>query len=245
MLSKWQSVGSETSQGRMLTLGQGPETVVLASPLARGESYLPTARAIARHRHVHLIEMPGSGMSSGVARPWRAKNYADWAATVIDSHRLAESMVIGHSYSALVALVLALDYPNFRSLVVADSPGFGEPTSLNEGIVGAGFDAAADFRLISIAWPHVLGNLIRHGRNSLALVQESLHPVTESLQQISMPVLIAWGGRSRLLKAEAGRRLATMIPAAALYVSTRGTHTWVVSRAGEFADVINWFASNL
>src|SRR5689334_5168537 len=80
---RWQWVGPTGQRGRHLCLGEGTEMVLLASPLARGECYIPTAEQLARYGRTHLFEMPGSGRSDPVASPWSLEDYASWTARMI------------------------------------------------------------------------------------------------------------------------------------------------------------------
>ena len=96
----------------MLTLGHGVDAVLLASPLARGEIYVRTAHALARHLRVHLVEMPGSGAGTRLKAPWSIMDYADWSAEAIARSGIEGSVVIGHSYSGMVAVAVAARQPN-------------------------------------------------------------------------------------------------------------------------------------
>jgi len=237
---RWQKIGSPGQRGRILTLGRGRDVVFFASPLARGESYIPTARALGRYFRTHLIEMPGSGASTRLASPWSVNEYTAWAADTITARRLAGSAVIGHSYSGMVAIALAARHPELvRALIVADTSGAGEPTSLLRGVGGALIDVMLDLGLVAVAWPHVVGDALIHRRNFFALLRESLTVDISALaRQMSVPALVAWGGRSQFMRPTAAPTLAAWLPRSQVYVCARGAHTWVVSRAEEFAAAV-------
>ena len=166
MSNRWRSVGPPGQRGRVLTLGHGRHVVVLVSPLARGENYVPTARALARHFQVHLFEMPGSGAGTRLQSPWTMVDYADWSAEMIAQCGMEGSAVVGHSYAGMVAVALAARHPTLMSaLVVADTPGVGEPVTLARGVLGAIADVARDILIVSTAWPLVAWNALVHRRN--------------------------------------------------------------------------------
>ena len=243
----WQKVGRPDRRGRCLTLGQGDEIVLLASPLARGECYIPTAERLAARGRVHLFEMPGSGTGSRLESPWSLVDYAAWAAEVLTERKLRKSTVIGHSYSGMVAVALVALHPErCGALVLADSPGGGEPTSLWRGVSGAAIDAALDMGLVAILWPYVAGNALAHRRNFFALIRESLRTdLTGLARQVMAPALVAWGARDHTLHPRAAETFTACIPDARRYVSPRGSHTWVVSQAEEFAQAVAMFRATI
>jgi 3-oxoadipate enol-lactonase len=191
--------------------------------------------------------MPGSGAGTRVASPWSIVDYVDWSAAMIERCGIVGSIVIGHSYAGMVALALAARHPNLVSaLVVADTPGVGEPTTLGRGILGAMADAARDFLLVSIAWPFVAWNAMIHGRNCLALIRQSIATdITPLARVVSAPALIAWSGKSLLLRPSAAKRLAECLPNSELYISPQSVHTWVVSQPEEFASAVVTFLASV
>jgi pimeloyl-ACP methyl ester carboxylesterase len=240
---RWQSVGSLGVRGRILALGHGPNAILLASPLARGESYLATARSLAKHFRAHLLEMPGSGIGTRLTSAWFASDYAAWVADTIAARRLAGSVVIGHSYSGMVAIALAAERPDLvGALVAADSSGTGPPMSLWKRTGGAVLDSSLDLGVVATKWPHVVSNAVRHFRNFSALVREAVGAdVSAQARKVSAPTLIAWGGRSRFMPPTAARALADCLNESQVYVSPRGAHTWVVSQPDEFARAVATF----
>jgi pimeloyl-ACP methyl ester carboxylesterase len=241
---RWQEIGSPGQRGRILTLGHGRDVVFLASPLARGDSYIPTARALARYFRTHLIEMPGSGASTRLMSPWSVNEYTAWAAEIIAARDLGGSMVIGQSYSGTVAIALAARDPELvRDLIVADSSGAGEPPSFLRGLGGALVDVVLDLRLVAVAWPHVVGDALIHRRNFFTLLRESLTAdISVLARQVTAPTLVAWGGRSQFMRPTAAHTLAAWLPRSRVYFCARGGHTWVVSRAEEFAAAVLAFS---
>jgi pimeloyl-ACP methyl ester carboxylesterase len=236
-------VGPAGRRGRRLCLGRGEAIVLLASPLARGECYLPPGRRLAKRGRVHLLEMPGSGQGQRLASPWSLADYAAWSAGAIAECGLGRPAVIGHSYSGMVAVALAARHPErVGTLVVAGAPGAGAPASLGQAIRGAGLDLVLDLGLVALLWPCVAANLLTHRRNFLALLREALHAdVTALARRVRAPALVAWGAREHTLPPEAAQVYAATLPDARAYVSPRGTHTWVISQPEEFARAVASF----
>jgi 3-oxoadipate enol-lactonase len=247
MRCRWQYVGPSDRRGRLLSIGNGLDVVLLASPLARGETYLPTALTLARRFRVHLVEFPGSGASSRVARPWDVLDHEEWVADLLLRRALAKCIVIGHSYSGMVVIALAAHRPDMlRALIVADTAGMREPPSLAIGIRGAVTDVALDWRLVLHAWPHVVGNLVKHSSNSAALLRQCFTTDIASLaRRVVQPTLVAWGGASRVMNPIAAHRLAEFIPVSRVIIAPGRTHAWVVSHPGEFAAAVTQFVQSM
>lgn len=242
---RWQCVEVAGKRGRQLVQGSGPDVVLLGSPLAPGDCLLPTAHHLARFSRVRLFELPGSGRSERLATPWSRQEYADWAAAAIAWCGLDRPAVVGYSYSGLVAVTLAARYARAcGALVVADAPGAGVPSSLARAARGAAADIALDFRLVAAMWHRVAGNIVKHTRNALRLVRESLDAdVRGEAGQVRVPALVAWGARDYTVPLTGAKRYMACLPRARLYVSPRGTHTWPVSQAPEFAAAVGEFLS--
>ena len=179
--------------------------------------------------------------------PWSAPDYANWAADVIAVRGLGGSALIGHSYSGMVAVTLAAVHPDVVGpLIVSDTPGFGEPVSLAQGVGGAIFDAALDWALVLRLWPHVASNAITHRANFVSMIRESLTAdLRELARRVSAPSLVTWGGRSRLMHSSVVQTLAVSLSRSQVYVSAHGAHTWVVSRREEFALAVASFLTSV
>src|SRR5437762_8923634 len=114
----------ETGDGRHATVldgGAGPAVVLLASPLVLASSYRSTLAHLIADFHVFVVELPGSGHALPLPQPWSMQQYADWLPGLFDALELPQPIVIGHSNSAAIALLLAADHPSRVSqLVLAD-----------------------------------------------------------------------------------------------------------------------------
>src|SRR4051812_47757135 len=69
---------------RYYQAGQGPPLVFIPSAFLQAASYRGTIAALAEHFRVTAAEMPGSGGSQRVKRPWGFAEGAEWAAGLLD-----------------------------------------------------------------------------------------------------------------------------------------------------------------
>lgn len=224
-------------------VGSGPPLVILASPLARAKTYRPAAASLARSFRVLTLEMPGSGAADQLAGSWSIEQYADWAAHYIDSANLDRPVVVGHSNSGPIAVVLAARHPGLVGrLVVADATGTG-PFSPFRMFVGGLCDIVLEIGLVLRAWHHVAGNLPRHPTNFVRQVTDSVTAdVRADAARVHVPVLLAWGKRDHTLPPACADEYARHLPDARVHLSPRGSHNWMINRPDEFAAAVAAFA---
>lgn len=229
--------------GEYEVVGGGPPAVLLASPLALPATYRPTARALGRSFRVSTVGFPGSGRGERLRSGWSVEQYADWAAGFIATLGLDRPLVIGHSHSAAIAVVLAACDPDrVGRLVIADGTGTG-PHPVARTVAGGMCDVLLDLGLVLSAWHHVAGNLVRHPANFCRGVRDSLEcDVREDARRVKIPALVAWGVRDHTLPPRHAAEFAALLPGARVYFSAVGSHDWVITRADEFAAAVEAFA---
>lgn len=223
--------------------GQGPPAVLLASPVARAETYRPTAAHLARTFRVFTVGLPGCGGGDRLRPGWSVGRYAGWVAGFIDALGVGRPLVIGHSHAAAVGVVLAARFPDrVGRLVIADGTGTG-PHPVGPTVAGGLYDLALDAGLVARAWHHVVGNLVRHTANFRRQVRDSLAgDVRADAGRIPVPVLVAWGRRDHTFPPRHAAEFARLLPDARVYLSTAGSHDWIITRSGEFAAAVTAFA---
>lgn len=106
---------------RHASFGRGTPVVLLHGLGSRREHWLPTARILARHHRVELVDLPGHG-TSGMPEPFslaRATAALDAALAEISSEPV---ILVGHSLGGLVAAAEAVENPSrIRGLVLVET----------------------------------------------------------------------------------------------------------------------------
>lgn len=226
--------------------GQGRAVVILASPLVLSSAYSPLVEKLEASYEVFVVELPGSGRSSGLKEPWTFSQYAEWLPDLFLSLSIQPDILIGHSNSGAVALLLALRHPKaIRRVVLVDTIGCLSSHSLISVLLRRGVDAILEPRLTLRAWWHLIYNLVFHWQNfinQLKLVRFNLLDQPESLPPSS---LLAWGKRDHTLPLSCLEKLKEAHPQAQVHVSTHGSHDWLIERSTEFAKVIAKFDQSL
>jgi pimeloyl-ACP methyl ester carboxylesterase len=230
-------------RGLYEVVGEGPPVVLLASPLARAKTYRPTAARLARSFRVFTVEMPGSGWADSVGKGWLVERYAEWAAGCIDALGLMRPLVIGHSHSGPIAVVLAARYPQaVGRLVIVNATGTGPHPVVRTFAAGV-CDVALVIGLALRKWHHVLGNLALHPRNFIRLIRDSLTlDVRADAARVSVPALVAWGGLDHTLPLRHALEYVRILPDARVHVCKTGNHPWLITHPDEFTVAVEEFA---
>ncbi len=228
-----------------LEAGEGPPLLLLASMLVRARTYGPLIERLAPHFRVLTVELSGSGRSSRLSRPWSLEEYAHWSDRFLDAVFVDRAVVIGHSNSGAVALLLGAQYPErVASLVLADAIGARRSRSLLRVLVARAVDAALEPRLSARGWPDVAWNLLFHMGSFLHQVRLAARAdVLQHAPAVVAPTLVAWGRRDHTMPLVCSARLRAVIPGSRLHLS-KGSHDHCITHADEFARAVTKFVES-
>jgi pimeloyl-ACP methyl ester carboxylesterase len=251
----WRTVRLGQEQVRYLDAGTGDPFVFLhgwgLTPRAYQDSLTELCRAGVR---VVAPALAGFGGSSPLPlREVGVDGYAIRVAAFLDRLGLDRPVFLaGHSLGGGVALRLASLRPDLvRSLTLVDavggSPGAGRR---GEGMTSrpwwqwalgalAEVDPAAVPRALPSLVRDFLPNLARHPLTTLAgawaAVTADLADDAHALVASELPVLFVWGDRDRLITPGAFDELESRLPPEVV----PGRHGWLLTRPGEFAQLLH------
>ncbi len=96
----------------VLTMGSGPDVLLIHGLGATKSSFFDTAAAMSRHYRVHAIDLPGFGSSSKPATaPYTARWFADTVLETMDVLQIERAHVAGNSMGGRVAIEMGLRHP--------------------------------------------------------------------------------------------------------------------------------------
>jgi len=203
-------------------------------------------RALAsRGWRVIVVEMPGCGQAAKLSRAWSFEQYADWLAQFIATARLDCPILVGHSNSGAVAIIVGARHAEHVSrVVVVDTVGADESRSLLRVLVGRTIDAVLEAPLTVRAFHHVLYNLVFHTRNMLNQIRlAAKSDIVSYTAQMRAPALLAWGRHDHTMPLRCAELLRRQMPGAALQISPTGSHDWIVDEPDPFADAVTKWTS--
>jgi pimeloyl-ACP methyl ester carboxylesterase len=95
-----------------LTMGSGPDVLLLHGLGGTKTSFFDTAGALSRDYRVHALDFPGFGSSSKPAHaPYNAKWFAETVVAVMDELGIKRAHVVGNSMGGRVAIEVGLRNP--------------------------------------------------------------------------------------------------------------------------------------
>jgi pimeloyl-ACP methyl ester carboxylesterase len=112
--SHWWTVrGVATHDRASLDGSTRPPRLVLLHGLAVSHRYLmPVAARLAEHHPVHVIDLPGFGLSGEPGRVLDVAEHAEHVAAWLEATGLAPVVVLGNSFGCQVAVDLAVRHPD-------------------------------------------------------------------------------------------------------------------------------------
>ncbi|MGH2942362.1 MAG: alpha/beta fold hydrolase [Solirubrobacteraceae bacterium] len=95
-----------------LTMGSGPDVLLIHGLGGAKSSFFDTAAALSRQYRVHALDLPGFGSSSKPATaPYTARWFAETVRDTMDALGIARAHVAGNSMGGRVAIELGLRHP--------------------------------------------------------------------------------------------------------------------------------------
>ena len=95
-----------------LTMGSGPDVLLIHGLGGAKSSFFDTAAALSRRYRVHALDLPGFGSSSKpTTAPYTARWFAETVRETMDALGIARAHVAGNSMGGRVAIELGLRHP--------------------------------------------------------------------------------------------------------------------------------------
>jgi pimeloyl-ACP methyl ester carboxylesterase len=217
--------------------------VLLVTPFVLAQSYRPPLRRLTRRRRVITVEMPGCGRSAKLPQPWAYEEYARWVPSFLDALGLGRVVLMGHSNSGGVVMVVAALFPGrVAAVVLADTVGADLTRSTPIVLARRVLDGALEMGLSLSGWHHLAFNLFRHTANFMHQVRLAVKAdLRVYAPRVAAPALLAWGDRDHTVPLRAAHLLLKLLPDARVYVSPTGSHDWMIDHPGEFTAAVEAF----
>ena len=235
---------------RYIDAGHGPPVIFLHGLGASMYAWRKNLPAVAAAGfRVIAFDNRGFGLSDKPPAPYDNAAYVRLAVALMDSLRLTDAVLVGHSMGGAIAAHVAIDYPQrVRGLVLVASAGLGAREPLLFRIArwpvlgpvalafrGRGFtgrllkatyfdaskvtDADVDQYYAPVAQPE-------YGRALVGVLRQFRFTALEGrLERIAAPTMVLWGEEDRWVPIALGRALATGIPRSAFVSVPQAGHS--------------------
>lgn len=227
---------------RYLEAGEGnpgPPLVMIHGYLAGADYWFPhTLPALSREFRVIAPDLPGYGYSDSMAEH-NLSSYAWIMNRFMDDLELSEVLLMGHSMGGQVAVAAAAGRPErVKALLLVDSAGLPQGGPAWRKPVQMLTDAS--MRHIRM-YPVILRLNSRARARKEGLKMMRYQHITSLLKTLTMPTLIIWGSRDRVIPVEHGSLLARLIPNARLAVIVGAGHMPFYHKSKEFNRIAAGF----
>ncbi len=200
--------------------GAGPPVILLHGGLANGEYWGSQVPALIRdRRRVILMDSRGHGRSTRDGRPYTYELMAADVVAVMDALGLRRAAVVGWSDGAIIALVMALKYPDrltraFAFAANMDPSGVKSDTEANPTFARFERQCGGDYQRLSATPGDYAGFQAAIER----MWEKEPNYSPADLGKIATPVAIVDGDHDEAIKREHTEYLARAIPGARLII---------------------------
>jgi pimeloyl-ACP methyl ester carboxylesterase len=235
--SRWQRVrGVEIHDRASLASPAIPLPVVMVHGLAVSHRYLmPLAAKLAGQHRVHVVDLPGFGLSGEPGRVLDVAEHAGHLAAWLEIAGLPRVVVLGNSFGCQVAVELAVRHPQRVGGLVLVGPTI-DPTARTaiRQILRWLRDTAREdplqlpilLRDVRDAGPHRVAGTLAHALRD---------PIEEKLPLVSVPVLVTRGSSEPIVPAAWAQAATRLLPSGELAVMP-GPHNANYGAAGHLAE---------
>ena len=224
---------------RYIEAGQnkpGLSVVLIHGFQAGADLWFPhTFPAIAEHYHVYALDLPGFG-GSGQLRDYNLEAYGRFMNLFLDKLGLNAIQLIGHSMGGQVALATIAQNPDrVKRLILIASAGLprtGPPWM-------APVTMLADKSTFEFALYPTIFRLMVQAKAMKPCIkmmrEESVYPL---LHNVTMPTLVIWGSRDRVVPLEYATLFARNIPNAKLTIMRGCGHRTFYQKPEKFNKIM-------
>lgn len=253
-----------------LAAGEGEPVVLVHGFGASTFSWRHNLAALAHHRRVYALDLPGFGYSSRSSeRQYSLRRTAQTLRAFLSRLGVARASLVGNSIGGAVALQLAHDFPeSVDKLVLVGAfttrlgplPFVNLPLGRSLALLLLHYAAGSEHRLATLirglygdpnqVTPETVAGYFRplRVRGSAAAIWAMLASpwdgdLPEQTGAIAAPTLLVWGDRDPIAPLAEGLRLERDLPRARLVVFPGAGHVPHEERPAEFNQLVNDFLS--
>ncbi len=204
----------------------------------------PVGNAFQKDYRITIIDLPGYGDSSEPTYTWQVEDYVNAIKELLDSLKIDNPILIGHSFGGKISLLYASKY-NVNKLILFASPfKQGKNTkTLKVKILKTLKKVPVINKLEGFAKRHMGSDDYRNATETMRqiLVSTVNLDISEEVKKINCPTIIIWGTKDEAVPLEDAYILEKLIKDAGLIIYEGCTHYAYLERLGQTISVIDCF----
>ena len=202
---------------------------------------MPVAARLATHHSVHVVDLPGFGLSGEPGRVLDVAEHADHVAAWLEASGLAPVVVLGNSFGCQVAVDLAVRHPHLvRGLILVGPTVDPAARTVSRQILRWLRDTA---REDPMQLPILLRDVRDAGVRRVAgtLAHAVRDPIESKLPLVKAPTLVTRGAKEPIVPMTWAQAATRMLPRGELAVVPGSPHNANYSAADHLAELVLTF----
>ncbi len=191
-----------------------------------------------------LVDLPGHGLSDEPPYAWTLDDFVLMLKELIDSLKLKNVVLIGHSFGGKISLLYASKY-EVKKVVVFGSPYKQKikKDSLKLKVLKILKKIPGINKFEEFAKKHIGSTDYKNASKVMreVLVNHVNQDITEDVKKIKVPLLIVWGSNDEMVPVADAYELEKLVPGAGLVVYPRCTHYAYLENLNQTINVLKSF----
>lgn len=225
--------------------GKGKDTIVLLHGWGQNiEMMKMVADPFESDYDIIIIDLPGHGKSEEPKRVYTLYDFVDCVKSLLDSLKIKNPILIGHSFGGKISLLYASMY-EVKKLILFGSPFKCEikKISLKTKMLKTAKKIPGLNKLEEFAKKHIGSTDYKNASPLMRqiLVEHVNLDITDDVKKIKCPTLILWGTLDDAVPVERAYELENLISDAGVVIYENCTHYAYLERLGQTISVLKSF----
>ena len=225
--------------------GKGKDTIVLLHGWGQNiEMMKMVADPFESDYDIIIIDLPGHGKSEEPKRVYTLYDFVDCVKSLLDSLKIKNPILIGHSFGGKISLLYASMY-EVKKLILFGSPFKCEikKISLKTKMLKTAKKVPGLNKLEEFAKKHIGSTDYKNASPLMRqiLVEHVNLDITDDVKKIKCPTLILWGTLDDEVPVERAYELENLISDAGVVIYENCTHYAYLERLGQTISVLKSF----
>ena len=225
--------------------GKGKDTIVLLHGWGQNiEMMKMVADPFESDYDIIIIDLPGHGKSEEPKRVYTLYDFVDCVKSLLDSLKIKNPILIGHSFGGKISLLYASMY-EVKKIILFGSPFKCEikKISLKTKMLKTAKKVPGLNKLEEFAKKHIGSTDYKNASPLMRqiLVEHVNLDITDDVKKIKCPTLIIWGTLDDAVPVERAYELENLISDAGVVIYENCTHYAYLERLGQTISVLKSF----